>query len=105
MNTIVDRLLEVEQEARGILDGARQYQEMAARETEAEKQRIHALYDEKAQRHIRDVREQCEQEAVEAGLEIQARYSQLTGEMEHSYHQNQEGWLDALVQRVLQEQV
>lgn len=92
MNTIVNQLLDVDKEARMILDEAQQYYDKTIDELEKEKRELTAKYEEKRLNRLESVRKAEEASTNAAALESQRRYAELTKSIEEFYAQNHERW-------------
>ena len=99
MNTVVSKLLEVDRQARQLLDEARQYYDKTIEEIETEKEKLLADYAEKAALHIADVQgaesaqadDSAARIAQEAGAKIQA--------LEEIWSQSHKQWEDTMFER------
>ncbi len=99
MNTIVDKLLDVDKEARALLDEAQQYYEKTVAEIEVEKQQLYNEYKRRVEKHIASAHRAHQSEAEEAITTIKARQDAIALEMESVYQQNHKQWQDDLFQR------
>lgn len=100
MDTIVNKLLDVDRQARQMLDEAQQYYERTMREIEQEKQRMLDEFNQKAERHIRELEEEQAGEVAEAVAGIRTRTERLRGAMEAHYDREHAGWEDAVFRAV-----
>lgn len=99
MNTIINQLLDVDREARMILDEARQYYDNTIDEIAAEKKHMLERYEEKAAEHLNNV---CHSESSGVSDEISAlgrQYSGLTAAIDAVFAQNRGCWEDELFRR------
>jgi len=101
LNTIVDRLLNVDREARRILDDAQQYHERMQAETQAEMEKLLRSIEDKAESHIRKAREAAEADAAEAVERIRLEGGALAQEMEAVYKRERLGWQEQLLARCI----
>lgn len=100
LNTIVNKLLDVDREARQMLDEAQQYHDRTMREIEAEKQRMLSEFNEKAGRHIHELSEEQNAEVAEAVAAIQARTGAVRKSMEAHYDNCHRQWEDEIYRMV-----
>lgn len=96
MDTVVNKLLDVDREARQMLDEAKQYAERTAKEVEEEKAKIRAEYTEKADRHVRDLEAEQAGEVEEVQQQEEERMERLLAAMETHYRENRASWVEAL---------
>lgn len=101
LNTIVDKLLDVDREAREILDAAQQYYDKMVEEIDTGKQKILKQYQDKANRHISDVRMVKRAEADEVIQEIRSNYDEIAEALETQYRQNRAQWEQELFARCI----
>lgn len=99
MDTMVNRLLDVDRQAKQILEEARQYHDKTLEELEQEKKRILGEYTEKANRHIEDARASDNTDADDAVGAIRQRYAALTEKLEALYAAEHAGWEYELLRR------
>lgn len=85
MNTVVNQLLDVDKQARQILDEAQQYYDRTLADIETEKQRITAKYENKAKAHCEQA-EAAEQGAIaDSAKETAETYARLTAELDERF--------------------
>lgn len=101
MNTVVDKLLEVDKEARRMLDEAQQYYDNTLAELEDEKRRMWESYAAKAKLHLETLEAEQQQEVAEVVAEVRERTARLIRTMEDHYERNHRQWEDGLVAGVI----
>lgn len=101
METVVDKLLEVDRKARRMIDDAQQYYEGTLKEIEVEKKRILQSYTDRAKAHLDDVKANEEAAKAEQLAEIQNQFGALSQKLTDRYNDKHEWWEDELVKRVL----
>lgn len=93
---MVNKLLDVDKQARQILDEARQYYDRTISDIEAEKKKMAEEYEKRAKHHLEDI-EYSEGAAVkEAADKNEKLYSRLTAEMDETFEKNRAAWVDEL---------
>lgn len=102
MESAVGKLLDVDKEARMILDEAQQYYDKTIEEIDGEKKRITEGYEQRAQKHLEDIRKSESAGAVEAAAEIRERYGRLTSAIDEAYELNHAKWEDELYNRCME---
>lgn len=81
LNTVVNKLLDVDKQARLILDEAQQYYDRVLTDIEAEKQRLTTEYENKAKMHYEKIEETERSAIIDSAKEIEEKYARLTAEM------------------------
>lgn len=99
LNTIVNKLLDVDKEARLILDEAQQYYDKTIEEIDKEKQAMQVAYIAKGDAHIEQLRSAEQQNTEDSIAGIQKKYAVLTQQIEDSYNQNHLSWETALFEK------
>ncbi|MFV0401144.1 MAG: hypothetical protein ACK5LX_11075 [Oscillospiraceae bacterium] len=100
MESVVGKLLDIDQRAYQLLDEAKQYHEKTIREIAEEKAALEARYQEHADSHLENVRHTEELAAAEQAGEIDRRYDALAKELEAAYDSGHEAWEDELFKRI-----
>lgn len=99
MNTVVNKLLDVDKQARLMLDEAQQYYDRTLADIEAEKQKIAAVYENKAKAHYNEI-EAAEHAAIDdAEKENGEKYARLTAEMDEIFEKEHINWENELFAR------
>lgn len=101
MNTVVNKLLDVDKEARQLLDDAQQYYDRTLQEIEQEKVKLHDAYAEKGETHIRELQAEQAGEVDEVVGEVRRRTGELRQAMEARYNEYHRQWEDALFNRTI----
>lgn len=101
MESVVGKLLDVDREARMILDEAQQYYDATIEEIAAEKKRMTADYEARATKHLEDVKRAESGGMEQAADEIHERYARLTAAIDGTYAQNHAEWEDELYKRCM----
>ncbi|MDR2931492.1 MAG: hypothetical protein LBV27_00115 [Oscillospiraceae bacterium] len=92
MNTVVSRLLDVDRQARQILDEAKQYYERTHEEISRERERIREQYTERAEMHIADVRGSETAAVDDAVTKANQESAEKIKRMEDIYDSEHEKW-------------
>lgn len=101
MNTVVSQLLDIDKEARMILDEAQQYYNKTIEELALEKKELVDKYNQKARAHLESVQKTAQAAASEASAENDKLYARLKQELEERFSENRAAWEDELVKRCL----
>lgn len=101
MNTVVNKLLDVDREARQMLDEAQQYYDRTIQEIEREKQRMLNEFNHKAETHIQELSEEQSAELSEAVSAVNARTQAVRDAMQAHYNQHHIGWEDEIYRMVV----
>lgn len=101
MNTVVNKLLDVDKQARQILDEAQQYYDRTISDIETEKQKITAEYENKAKSHYDEIGETEGDNIEDATKEIEEKYARLTKEMDETFESGHTRWEDELYNRCI----
>ena len=98
----IKQIIEMDRKAREITEAARQEELDSEKEIRSRCEEIRKNYLEKARKRL-SINEQEERAAAEAQWkEKEKRYQELTQEMEDTYAQNADAWVDRLVAGVLE---
>ncbi|GHU79727.1 hypothetical protein FACS1894191_3190 [Clostridia bacterium] len=104
MNTVVNKLLEIDRQARQTLDDARQYYEKTLEETGRERERLLGKYAARAENHLADVTASETAIVEDAVARISAGRDGKISAVETNYLQNHTRWeqeiFDRCVKRV-----
>ncbi|MDL2233352.1 hypothetical protein LJC63_07205 [Ruminococcaceae bacterium OttesenSCG-928-L11] len=102
MNTVVNKLLDVDRRARQLLDDAKQYYDKTIEELDKEKEQIREKYAEKAAQHVADVR-QTESAHVEDSVNrLGADTAEKISRLEQVYEESHQKWEDELFRRCVE---
>lgn len=93
---MVNKLLDVDKQARQILDDARQYYDRTISDIETEKQKMLEEYERKAKQHLDNIRNSESDSVTAAAAEVKELYSRLTAEMDETFEKNRAAWVDEL---------
>lgn len=96
MNTAVGKLLEVDRQARQILDEAKAYYEKTAEEIDRERERIRTQYTRRAETHIAELRVSEALAVDEAISKMDAEKAGIIAHMEEIYESSRREWEDAM---------
>lgn len=99
MDTVVNKLLDMDKQARQILDEAKQYYDRTIEEIENEKQAITKLYNDKAHAHIEAVRTAETADAEDSIATIRARTTILCQGLDQIWNDHHEQWENELFAR------
>lgn len=99
LNTVVNKLLDVDKQARLILDEAQQYYDRTLVDIEAEKQKITTDYENKAKAHYDKIEAAEHAAIVDAEKETGEKYARLTAEMDEIFEKGHVGWENELFAR------
>jgi len=99
LNAIVDKLLDVDKEARQTIDGAQQYYDKTLEDIQADKQRVRRQYYDKAKGHIDQLKIANDAQAEEEIAVIEARYKALGNALEEACRHSGEQWRQELFAR------
>lgn len=101
MNTMVNQLLDVDKEARQMLDEAQQYYDRTLADLQDEKKSLLERYTEKAAHHLADLKAQ---QAAEVDDEVNALHDRtvsLLQAMEARFRQYRQQWVDELTEKCI----
>lgn len=104
MNIEVNKLLDVDKQARLIIDEAQQYYDRTLSDIEAEKQKLMAEYEKKAKAHYDKIEAAERESSAIATKEIEEKYARLTAEMDEAFEKGHASWEDGLFVRCIGEQ-
>ncbi len=92
MNTVVNQLIDVDKQARSILDDAQQYYDRTIADIETEKQRIATEYEDKAIARLNEIFITEETAVTEATKQLKQKYSKLTSDMDSTFENEHVNW-------------
>lgn len=101
VNTTVNKLLDVDREARQMLDEAQQYYDRTLREIETEKEAMRADFTRKARQHLEELETAQAQELEETAGAVRSRAAGLRAAMEARYEQNHAQWEEELYRKTI----
>lgn len=101
MESVVGKLLDVDKEARMILDDAQQYYDKTVEEIAEEKKRMKVDYEQRAKKHLDNILIAETAAAEDAAAKIREQYGQLTADIDGVYEQNHSKWEDELYKRCI----
>lgn len=99
MDSVVNKLLDVDRQARQILDEAQQYYDKTIKDLAAEKQKMTADYESREKQYLDKVRVSESVSVTEASAEIESRYESLTAELDNTFESLHPAWEDELFQK------
>lgn len=105
MNTMVNKLLDVDRQARQLLDEAKQYYEKTIEEIDREKEEIRQRYTERATGRVERVRQSETANLEEAISKIKAGTAEKYRRMEALYDARHTQWEEALFLRCIRKAV
>lgn len=99
MNTVVNRLLDVDKHARSILDEAQQYYERTLSDIEAEKKKLTEEYENKAKAHLEEITGTEAASVKVAVAKIDSYYAKMTAELDKAFEGKHTEWENTLFDR------
>lgn len=101
MNNVVDKLLDVDKEARKTLDEAQEYYDTTICETKAELEKLRQDYDQRLQHYIQETQDAFQADAEKRISEITEKKLLLIETMNREYEAHQQQWQDTILQRCI----
>lgn len=101
LNTMMNQLLDVDKEARQILDDAQQYYDRTLLDIQEEKKRLREHYNEKAAQHLGILTSTQTAEVDEAVNKLRDRTTVLLEAMNARYDQYRQQWVDELTEKCI----
>lgn len=101
MNTIVNKLLDADKQARQLLDDAQQYYDRTLTEIQEEKKKLLQAYTEKADLHISELESKLTEEVEDVIEAVRKRTASTVAAMDQRYDRLHQEWEDQLAQRCM----
>lgn len=101
MNTIVDKLLNVDKEARKNLDEAQEYYETTISETKAELEKMKKDYDRQLRHYIEETDQSFKDESTTRVQAIEQKKTALLQTMDHEFEAHHQQWQDTIFARCI----
>ena len=99
MNTEVNKLLDVDKDARRIVDEAQQYYDNTMEEIEAEKKKMLADFVEQEKRRVEELKRFEDAKVLSDTGKIKQQYAALTEELIKSFEESHAKWEDELFKK------
>lgn len=96
MKTVLNSLIDVDKQARKIVDDAKSYQETVSAEIEQEKKKYAEAYQSRAQARIEKVKKEEESKSSEEKDVLQQNYTSLIQKMDALYDEKHLQWEEQL---------
>lgn len=103
MKEYAAKLLELDRQARALMEEATAYQEQARADAQAQKDALLGELEEHAAAHIRTVRETETAVTAREAEALEKHYSALSRQLEESYSHSRQAWEDELARRCVEE--
>lgn len=101
MNTIVDKLLDVDKEARKKLDEAQEFYETTISDTKKEMEKMKKEYDEQLQHYIREISQNFEDDANQEIAGIEEKKAAQVQKMNSVFEAHKQQWQDTIFARCI----
>lgn len=101
MNNNVNKLLDVDRQARQMLDEAQQYYERTLYEIQQEKQEMMESYSRRGKQHLETLTAELADEVDEVVQTVRARTAGLLADMQAHYDQHHEQWETTLAEKCM----
>ena len=101
MDKIIRQLISYDQQARAILQDARQAKEKAEKELPEEEEKLYHDYLQRAKERTNRIQEQMEGSNRDDIAKMQESYKQESERLEAVYQANREKWIDELYSRCI----
>ena len=99
MNTVVNKLLDVDRDARRLVDDAQQYYDKTMEEIETEKEKMLADYQEQEKQRLEQAGQAEEKKVRDDTGGIKQRYAALTEELNKTFEASRAKWEDELFEK------
>lgn len=101
MKSAVNQLLDVDKEARQMLEEAQQYYDRTLLEIQEEKKLLLETYTKKSQDHVNNLEEQLRQDIEGVVQTVEERTKTLLTAMESRFEEHRDAWEEELFRRVV----
>lgn len=101
MNASVNKLLDVDREARQTLDEAQQYYDQTLLEIQEEKAQMLLSYTQRAEKHLTLLKAELDSEVDETMKSVRERTAELLAQMDAHYEEHHQQWEDQMVQKCI----
>ncbi|MCL2035584.1 MAG: hypothetical protein FWG94_12775 [Oscillospiraceae bacterium] len=92
MNTVVNKLLDVDRDARRIVDEAQQYYDNTMEEIETEKKKMLAVFKDREKRRVEELERLEDEKVLKDTGKIKQRYAALTEELLRAFEDSHAKW-------------
>jgi len=99
LNTVVNKLLDVDKDARRIVDEAQQYYDQTMEEIETEKKKMHADFEKREKQRLEEMGRSEDAKVREDTGKIKQRYAALTEELNKTFEASHTKWEDELYEK------